>query len=990
MATLVQQPELAQVQQSNLQATPQVPETEHNLSDFALGLLSKANKFKDDYDKENANRLIALGVSDHMNDYTREVSWLDRKGYEQGRTYASMVSAQTQRRQEFQKRLDELKTTGLSEQEIFEFNKEFLQATVNDIYESDLDPDLKEKLYQNTIQENMQYQKLISEQLRAVAIDNYTKTARLTGAQLLHELQTLPLTDEETVEKVKLTLENLEENARTSQYASTEEEAYTAASNTIKGAFNVWFEQIDQNAPDAAESLNRLRRVSDSLYNAGYMDLSAELVKKVNAAQAKVLSNNEQQLDRDFILQEHNFKVGAIDLSAEEISQQFNELAATGLYGESFLNDWYQRMLNVRRDLDEKILAGQDDDNILEYDNYYDFELDTEQSRDKWLKAVYNQAKQTAIATGSGTMTGVANQLIMRQAQSDKYMPELLDKAMELSTAELASWMNKTPQQLREEGVYEAYEQSWRGLVQSYQYLESTNPIAAERMLQAIPEDLIPNKLALKKLLQTGTSLAGAKEALSRPVEMKHRVENLNRAREKMNLDNAGLDNWIFTGRAGSFGVGTRADKPVREVILNNLQLAASKHDAVLEQYMHSDSPEALLNAMDKANILIYTDFQPVVVEPQFGAMVASGRMKDSKGRVLSKDHFARAIDAHKTNLAKRWGGGVKPANIVATQNGDSIDFMIFDKDGNIMNTTGVYGVQGSSLSLSQLLNDAGTIRELDEQRARKKTVEVKRKKGVLDTVTSTFGEAIADTKTYTVRPTATLGKGTLRVHGTGKIVPVKYPVSMARPFGNNRGVTLAFADAMNRFEGWSPKATFSKAQGGTSSVSQHVIGWGITKRYHKATFAKMQAAKTEQERLNIQSDYLGAYFKVTGFKDAVKAAGLPELSTKAVPPSLENAYVLIADGAWHGGGGGSKRMAEVLGAKDVNAALSILRNSKVYKGIKSDKTGKHGDHPRNRWREQAVIQYFQYKNMLSGRGLTVPSRGFSNAGNITIPYRIK
>lgn len=39
MATLVQQPELAQVQVHNLQATQRPPETEFGLSDFAMGVL---------------------------------------------------------------------------------------------------------------------------------------------------------------------------------------------------------------------------------------------------------------------------------------------------------------------------------------------------------------------------------------------------------------------------------------------------------------------------------------------------------------------------------------------------------------------------------------------------------------------------------------------------------------------------------------------------------------------------------------------------------------------------------------------------------------------------------------------------------------------------------------------------------------------------------------------------------------------------------------
>lgn len=62
MATLVQQPDLAQVQVSNLQATQRPPETGQSLSDFAFNLLGAGQKFLDTYDKDNKDRLIALGA----------------------------------------------------------------------------------------------------------------------------------------------------------------------------------------------------------------------------------------------------------------------------------------------------------------------------------------------------------------------------------------------------------------------------------------------------------------------------------------------------------------------------------------------------------------------------------------------------------------------------------------------------------------------------------------------------------------------------------------------------------------------------------------------------------------------------------------------------------------------------------------------------------------------------------------------------------------
>ena len=101
MATLVPQPELAQVRQSNLQATQRPVEKEQNLSDFALALVGKVSEGLDAYNKDNRDRLVALGASDYMNEYQREVGFLDRKNYNQGRNLQSITENRIARQQTF-------------------------------------------------------------------------------------------------------------------------------------------------------------------------------------------------------------------------------------------------------------------------------------------------------------------------------------------------------------------------------------------------------------------------------------------------------------------------------------------------------------------------------------------------------------------------------------------------------------------------------------------------------------------------------------------------------------------------------------------------------------------------------------------------------------------------------------------------------------------------------------------------------------------------
>lgn len=137
MATIVPQPELAQVRQSNLQATQRPVEKEQNLSDFALALVGKASEGIDTYNKENGDRLIALGASDYMNQYQRDVGFLDRKNYNQGRNIQSITEMRMARQQEFLSEVQRLaQDPNTTPEQLDELGQEYQRGNVDDIYNS--------------------------------------------------------------------------------------------------------------------------------------------------------------------------------------------------------------------------------------------------------------------------------------------------------------------------------------------------------------------------------------------------------------------------------------------------------------------------------------------------------------------------------------------------------------------------------------------------------------------------------------------------------------------------------------------------------------------------------------------------------------------------------------------------------------------------------------------------------------------------------------
>ncbi len=991
MATLVQQPELAQVQVSNLQATQRPAETEFGLSDFAMGLIGAANQFTDKYNEENRDRLIALGISDYMNQDTRDVSFLERKYYKQGNDYGAVISAQTQRRQQFQSELNRMAEEGADEDTIFQANKEFLQSTVDDIYGADLDTDLKEKLYQETLKENLQYQKLIGEKLQAVAKDKFTQTARLVGAKVITDLTTLPKTPQEQVEYVNTQFEQIKQHAMTSGFAKTEQEAHDAAVNTMKGSFDFWFKSIDPKAPNAAESYNQLRGVAENLFTNGAPELATDILSKVNDAQVKLFNINDDNLNRELTLDLHNFTMKDIDYTPEQISEKFNMYLQSGLYNSDTLTSWYNKYLGVFEQRAKEALDGDSIQNILAYDNHIDYTTyNTGKSKDKWLDATVTDAAREVAESGDNTRMGLALNLIDRANRSSVYMPELMQRAMIHATTELAQYARMSDEEIRNTGGWEGYQRNWNGLVQRYKQLEKSNPQAAEDMIASIDEKYFPNKEVLRGLLQTGAPLNTAYKALQDPVGSAKQLANVRSATSKMTLADAKLDRFWTVGNNGQWF--NRINDNAKHTVLNSMQTHATRYQGILAPYMSSDNAGNLVNGMERAGLMVSTKYTPVMVNPELGRAINSGTMRASNGDVLAKEYISGAIDSWRALLSQRYGKGVRPEEVIVQEQGGSFYFLIHDKDGNLQNITPYAGQQGAELSINRILNTAYILKKADADKAQKQVVKVKQEQrngfGAVGFGTAAQTQGAPE---YLVRPQAIMQRSAVRDHNTGKMIPVNIPNSMAAPFGYNKQLAMNIANTWNNFEGWTDTPTVAVGQAGTTSTTSNVIGWGITRKWHPDVHAQMARAKNTQERMNILANYLPKYYEKAGLNKIVASAGLPQPTTAPYPKHLEGVYTMIADATWHGGSGGGQAIAAALKEPTFDAALRTLKSSSVYRGISSN--GSYDRHPRNIWRVNTLRQYYNSKALMQGSNVTVGGRTYNPTkipNKTFVPYKPK
>lgn len=177
MATLVQQPDVANTQVSQLQAIEQ-PAKGSSLSDFIVRAVPLALGVVDTLQEESKQHNLALGMNDELNQVTREVSWLDRKYYEQGRDIqtiqTAMVGMDNDVAQNLYQRISD--NPDLSEEEALSEYYERNTTAINAIFESKtLDSDTKAKMYEAQLQAHAQQIKTVKETYKQVGLEMEVK-----------------------------------------------------------------------------------------------------------------------------------------------------------------------------------------------------------------------------------------------------------------------------------------------------------------------------------------------------------------------------------------------------------------------------------------------------------------------------------------------------------------------------------------------------------------------------------------------------------------------------------------------------------------------------------------------------------------------------------------------------------------------------------------------------------------------------------------------
>ncbi|CAL1776868.1 internal virion lysozyme motif [Acinetobacter phage vB_AbaP_Tama] len=955
MATQIQMPNVRDVQVSNLQAIER-PAEGNALSSFMQDILPAADKALQTYNKENADRLIALGRSDQMNDVQREVNWLDGKYYNQGKEYQKLVATQAQQLQQFNARIKEMADSGASSDEMYQVGKEYLTQYTDAIYNSDLDADFKEHLYKEGLKENAVYQKTIKDTQQRVAIDKAYQSTLTLQANYVNTLRTTELSGDE-LDVLTYAYVNRSVAAKmTADPNLTLEEATKSAQDEIASAFKFIGQQIDPTAQGADQVVNKLRGMVDHAYTKGYVDLDTltSIRKIADDIHVGITNYNDTMADRQVTEYIASVEVGEIPLDSDDYNEQIHAIYSNPNLSEDKKTALTRQLTNSYVTQHNKVMNADIDINTIDqFPDMIDFIASTGKGEDTFVN-LWTQ-KHLREANGDVLQGGMA---MINHAFSGKTdVPELAKKGAEYASSQFTGFMGMTQAEAEKDPYYKNREQVFNTMAGMYRNYSQTNPARAAQLLAGVPEEY---RGAVEQLWRNGGRMTDARELVRNPVNRQVRYENIDKATTALTTDTTKLDKWFSRGHGGGFWNSQKS--AVKDSQLNAIIIAAKAGKFQLAPSTTTASPELLMANMEALGMLQKSPkgYASTVLTPN-AANVVKG-MKSDNGVPLSSDLLGIVVDNYRQEIAKSLK--TRPEDIVVSsdEGGTGLYFQAYDKEGKLVNVSGVAGMQGAQITMNRLRND---MAKEYSNRGSKQLAATKTYSGGLVTGPSNtlygenmrrYGGAMSGgrARPVTINSNGSLGTFPLKRIGGGTST-VRIPANMAGMFNGNIGLATQLVSNFNTFESFATQQSFVKGVGGASSGN--VYGHGIRMDKHPKWKAKFDAvAGDPQGIMKVEADFFNEYFK--GMGNRLAKVGVPVPTAAPYPPQYKQSVMLLADAWWHGGGGAADTITRAMNAPTYADGLRILKSMPIY-SAGGDTQDKREKHQRNRFYRDALRQHF-------------------------------
>lgn len=919
MATLVPQPELAQVRQSNLQATQRPVETEQNLSDFALALVGKVSEGLDAYNKDNRDRLVALGASDYMNEYQREVGFLDRKNYNQGRNLQSITENRIARQQTFFSEVQRLaQDPNTTPDQLDELGQEYQRGNVDDIFAAtELDSDFKENMYQQVLKEDAVYLGHINETIKKVNADRYTKTKLNVGGSLYDDITKLPLNPEGTAVYLGAKFDYLVQQAQQLKGVSLED-AVKDVQPVFAGTVQTILGQLDESNPSTPEVLQKLNTAAQVMMREGYIDMASPIIKDLREVTDRVYKYNGIQASLTQGQYQHAVEMGEQTYDIEQVRQN----VAGYSNNPNLTPEDRARLIKADWDFAEAqnkaIMSGKfakDPQYILSYGSAEEYVAANYGvdgvSEDTWYKAVTAAAEQQA---NYDPMVSGLNLLDFAQNKADRYDAKLYSEGGKRLASGFQTFAMNSDAQAKASPQYKTAEQQFNLIGGMYRQWTSSsvNVARADAVLSGIENDDL--RYALQEVWQSGGSMSDLREKLQNPVQAQVRRQNFDKAWNALDLKSADLKGSIFHNAAGSFL--DKMDKSSREYQLGIAKEAIEESKSRYTSRTVSPNPEALYQMALQDGLMIRNKYSDIVVGRSTNDAFKQNRITTSKGVPMGQQLFAEVVNGKRELIGKQLK--INPENVLVQLgvNGDAYFYAV--KDGQVKNFTGIAGMEGT------LYRNTAWKADME------KTYNARLAAGTK-----------GDSSGIVVQSGASMfkAKQRLTVYGKGGTASVQnevVPVDLATGVGGNVELAQVLVRSWVDTEGFALYGKMTDVN--TSGQSDGVVyGWGAREDKHRAGtgLALINEFKKNQGNMpammKTQGKFMKYHFESSGVSTILKGVGLPQPTARALPKTAVMPIAAIYDATWFGGKGGGQTIAKAFQAGSVVEGHRIFRNSPMY-----------------------------------------------------------
>ncbi|QGH73784.1 structural protein [Vibrio phage vB_VhaP_VH-5] len=947
MGTLVQSPDLVQSTVTGAQTaakpverglgaflTDLIPVAQEGVQAYSDELKKREDaerKRQQKYQEDSRARLVALGRNDVLNQTVREVSAVDTANYSAGRTYQKVVNTQVVLAQEYQQFISSMDGADFNPEVAMEKGREFLDRSVDNIFESDLPSELKEELYQAQLKENATYMTQLDKRIQQITADNAANTRMNATAELTRNLGTTEYTANELGVVVESFFEKRVAALRLADPEREMSDIHTEVAGDLKAAFKRNLETLRTNG--SAEDLQRLAFLSgaaEKLADLGFLDVASEIQSEANTHFADIQDNQVARRRYEAATYVNSWRQDP-SLATSEVVQ--------GLIGDVMSDEsipYQERQAISKTYLDAATTA---DIAITEAEVVLN-------PRESSVSAYLTQGKSES-AYGKDVLASFIKEYPTQPAMgalqalnhfnaAAEYSPTGVKESSKVLFNTLIGYTRMSDADVAGDDFSDVRLQQFELTKQLYNRFRGENMSKAYDMLAGLPDEHID---AFTTAFETDKSLEDVRRMFQDPVTTEAKFSAISTVSQDVASITEALDlrKEVLGGHGGtrtrsmSDGLEPLYGTEVALKLQNNQAYFAGSSTTI-------STPKSLIAKYIKAGGLLPSQdgYSSAVLDLNVAKQVQGWKVPNTN-TPLGTQYLGTALDVAREKLAKRFDVKAENIQIVSDATGQQMFFKMYESAGWRGQKEGSLKATGA-IPLAALKKDAETLYRMDSKR--KQSLE---------------GQSNKYTNTQ-------VGKAVIADHNTGKQSTVKINAHFARGMGGNPALATRWVNHMARMEGFVANRTQTK-DANTGRVS-YVYGLGAT----SATAGRygmekefIAAQGNAQKTMDVQGKFMSKYYQ--NMPRELKTLGIPAPKAGAYSAKWIPSLMLAYDVKWHAGTTGRTNKGRTKGLIDAMNAPSYREGRRILQGL-STYNRKNLGSKRNRFMEQALQSHFRARGV--------------------------